>query len=135
MSSDSAAINEPGPLGSDAYVRDAIDTEVLDKRCMGNASFAQMLLSEMLADGNRQVDAIVQQLETGDLLAAAEAAHALKGAAGIIGANMLREKAALLEMAGREEQLEIALETLGDLRNEMDRCLTRITQLVTAQVQ
>lgn len=103
-----------------------IDSEVLFARCMGNVSFALALLGELEASGKQQVDAIVLHATSDEPHAVAEAAHALKGAAAIIGAESLRGKAAEIEAAGHEGDTSLLLEIVHDLRGEMDRCLTYI---------
>jgi HPt (histidine-containing phosphotransfer) domain-containing protein len=79
-----------------------IDANILLAHCMGNVSLAVTLLGELEANGKQQVDAIGRQVANDDPYAAAEAAHALKGAAAIIGAEPLRGKAAEIEAAGRD---------------------------------
>ncbi len=111
-----------------------IDAEVLFARCMGNVSFALSLLGELEANGKQQVDAIVQQAADGQPRAAAEAAHSLKGAAAIIGAEPLRAKAAEIEAAGRDGEASLLAEMVHDVRSEMDRCLAYVPTL-RAEIQ
>ena len=82
-----------------------IDTQVLFSHCMGNVSFAFTLLNELEAIGKQQVDAIVLHAVSNEPYAVADAAHSLKGAAAIIGAERLREKAAEIEAASRRQRL------------------------------
>jgi Amt family ammonium transporter len=93
---------------------------------MGNVSFALTLLDELEATGKQQVDAIVLHATNGEVHAAAEAAHSLKGAAAIIGAEPLRAKAAKIEKAGRAGEISSLSEMVHDLSSEMDRCLAYI---------
>ncbi|MEJ7592166.1 MAG: Hpt domain-containing protein [Planctomycetaceae bacterium] len=100
-----------------------IDSEGLMSRCLGKISFALMLLEEFESSGKRNVEKIVEHVERNELLAAAEAAHALKGTAGIIGAEVLQRLAAEIEDAGRGGQSTIQLALVHGLRAEMGRCL------------
>ena len=106
-----------------------IDTEVLFSRCMGNVSFALTLLGELEANGKQQVDAIVRHIADNEPHAAAEAAHSMKGAAAIIGAEPLRGKAAEIEAGARDGDTSLLLDIVHDLRSEMDRCLAYIPTL------
>ena len=103
-----------------------IDSEVLFARCMGNIPFALTLLGELKANGKRHVDAIFLHATSDSPRAAAEAAHSLKGAAAIIGAEQLRRKAADIEAAGQDGKTTLLMDMIHDLRGEMDRCLTFI---------
>ena len=103
-----------------------IDTKVLFSNCMGNVSFAFTLLEELEAHGKQQVDAIVLHATRDEAHAVAEAAHSLKGAAAIIGAESLRAIAAEIEAAGHAGETSLLLDLVHDLRSEMDRCLDYI---------
>ena len=100
-----------------------IDSEGLMSRCLGKISFALMLLEEFESSGKRNVEKIVKHVERNEPLAAAEAAHALKGTAGIIGAEVLQQLAAEIEVAGRGGQSTIQLALVHGLQAEMGRCL------------
>lgn len=119
------------PLQNAAATAPPIDSEVLFSRCMGNVSFAIALLGELEANGKQQVDAIVLHATSDEPHAAAEAAHSLKGAAAIIGAEPLRGKAAEIEAAGHDGETFLLWDMVHDLRSEMDRCLTYIPILRT----
>ena len=108
-----------------------IDTGVLFSNCMGNVSFALTLLDELEAHGKQQVDAIVLYATRDEAHAAAEAAHSLKGAAAIIGAESLRGIAAEIEAAGHAGETSLLLDLVLDLRSEMDRCLVYIPTVRT----
>jgi HPt (histidine-containing phosphotransfer) domain-containing protein len=98
---------------------------------MGNVSFALVLLDELETNGKQQVDAIVLHAASEETHAAAEAAHSLKGAAAIIGAEPLRRKADEIEVAGHTGETSLLLDMVHDLRVQMDRCLTYIPNLRT----
>ncbi len=114
----SGQIPFPGPF--------PIDSKGLMSRCLGKISFALMLLEEFESSGKRNVGKIVQHVERNEPLAAAEAAHALKGTAGIIGAEVLQKLAAEIEDAGRGGQATIQLALVHELQAEMGRCLVFI---------
>jgi len=107
----------------------AIDTESLYTRCGGNISFALALLTEMESKGDRQVDSIAECVAAGQCAQAAEQAHSLKGAAGILGAERLRSVAAEIESAGKENELATIVSLVDDLQQEMRRCLAQIPEI------
>ncbi len=99
-----------------------IDAPALMARCLGNAAFAESLLHELQNTGMECVEQIARLAEAGDASAAAETAHALKGAAGIIAAEGLRCLAERIEAAGNEKDLEDIVRLVEPLREEMQRC-------------
>lgn len=107
----------------------AIDTEVLFRRSMGKIAFAMALLDELEATGNHHVETIQTLAANDDAEATAEAAHSLKGAAAIIGAESLRSLAAEIEAVAETDDLERAASLIEDLRGEMARCLTQIPEI------
>lgn len=98
---------------------------------MGNVSFALALLDELETYGKQQVAAIVLHAASDETHAAAEAAHSLKGAAAIIGAEPLRRKADEIEVAGHTSENSLLLDMVHALHVEMDRCLAYIPTLRT----
>jgi HPt (histidine-containing phosphotransfer) domain-containing protein len=112
----------------------AIDTEVLFTRCMGKVSLALVLLRELEASGMKQVERIDQHVAAADCAEAAMAAHALRGAASIIGAESLRSLAAEIEAVGNAGDLESIPSLVNDLREQMRACLAQIP-LIREQAQ
>lgn len=102
---------------------DAIDTQSLLMRCMGNVSFSLALLGELESTGDRRVKEIAAHVAARDWASAAEAAHSLKGSAGILFAEPLRAIAAEIESAGKSGNLDHTSSLVDDLRGEMARCL------------
>lgn len=99
------------------------DTSELAERCLGDIEFAQKLLQTFERTGKERVDVITSQSAAGDAHAVGEAAHALKGAAGIVAAKSVHKLAAEVEMAGKAGQLDDVLDTITTLQAEVDRCL------------
>lgn len=100
-----------------------IDSVSLLQHCLGNAAFAASLLVELERTGMDRVDEIARQAAAGNAVGAAEAAHSLKGAAGIIAAGPLMSAAARIEAAGKAADLHDVIGLLETLRQEMQRCL------------
>lgn len=104
----------------------AINSEVLFSNCMGSASFALTLLEELESSGRRSVEAIAEHAAAANYAATAQAAHSIKGAAGIIGAEPLRSLAAKIELAGAAADVGSITRYIDDIRQEMERCLAQI---------
>lgn len=115
----------------DTALSPSIDSDALSKRCLGNVSFALVLLGEFEATGTQQVDEIALLVVGNDPQAAADAAHSLVGAAAIIGAESIRALAAEIEAVCRGGEALSAVELVNELRGEMDRCLTDIPRIRT----
>jgi len=106
-----------------------IDAESLLARCFGNLEFAESLLSELESTGQERVEEIRRSATKRNADATADAAHALKGAAGILCAESVQELAAKIEQAGRTSDTENTDIVLDALAAEMKRCLDYMPQL------
>lgn len=111
-------------------VAPVIDAQALLTRCLGNVSFAEMLLDELESIGLSRIDEIQQQAQRRNAAGVAEAAHALKGVAGILCAESVAKHAAEIEQAARGSDLGESIESMiKDLSGEMHRCLDGLPQL------
>ncbi len=79
-----------------------IDPQALLERCIGNLEFAESLLDELDSTGRRQVEEICRSSTQGRATETANAAHALKGATGILCAQNL--PAGLRDRTGQSER-------------------------------
>lgn len=120
----SPATSDCGPVHDDHPP--AIDVEVLLNHSMGNVEFAMALLTELETSGLQYVEKIESSAASGDAGATGEAAHSLKGAAAIIGAESLRSLAARIEAVGESQDLAGVLPVIEELHREMARCLAQI---------
>ncbi|MFC1759268.1 response regulator [Planctomycetota bacterium] len=125
-SAHSDAIADRGPEDSPLS---AIDAELLLGRCCGNLEFASSLLDELESTASERIEAIRQPALQNDAAGMAQAAHALKGAAGILGADAVQAVAAEIEQAGRSSDIENVESMLYDLGAEMRRCLDCLPHL------
>ncbi|MCC6123667.1 MAG: PAS domain S-box protein [Pirellulales bacterium] len=106
-----------------------LDFDVLLDRCMGDAGFAAALLEELESGGPSRLEEITRQIRAGAAVDAGKAAHSLKGAAGIVGAEPLRAVAAEIETAGKAGDIELAAALLQEMRAEMRRCLEYLPEI------
>jgi HPt (histidine-containing phosphotransfer) domain-containing protein len=120
---------EVGPALSPAGSPLPIDHGLLLARCMGNLELAQSLLADFEGDLPKRVEQIAQRIDQGDAGAMADAAHALKGAAGTMTAEPLRALAAEIEAAGKAADLTQVASLVDQLRAEAQRCLRFIPKL------
>lgn len=113
----------------DAANATPIDVGVLVTRCLGDLSFLRLIVKEFEVTGQVQVRKIVQHAQCGDAKAAAEAAHRLRGAASIIGAEGLSTITVQVEAHAGDVDGAL-LRLTHDLQTEMDRCLAYIPCLL-----
>ncbi|WP_261343097.1 response regulator [Rosistilla carotiformis] len=120
------------PIGDEAtpFVR----KEFLE-RCMGDLSFAESLLESFQADSLARVEEIVMHARQRNAVAAGQAAHTLKGMAGILAAHPLQSIAAEIEQAGRDEHLDEIVDLIDDLQNEVARCVAYIPSLTQPELE
>jgi Amt family ammonium transporter len=107
------------PINSDAFLA----------RCMGSLEFARSLLADFEDELPGYVEQIAEHVYQGNAPAAAESAHALKGAAGTVTAEPLRALAAEIEAAGKAGDLTQVASLADQLRAEAQRCLRFIPEI------
>jgi signal transduction histidine kinase/CheY-like chemotaxis protein/HPt (histidine-containing phosphotransfer) domain-containing protein len=112
----------------------SIDREALVARCMGNVGFALSLLEDFERTVQQRVDEIAQSASARLSVELEEAAHALKGAAGILAAEPLRKLAAKIEEAGRSSEFGAIDALIEALRTEVVLCLNYVQRLRTESV-
>ena len=110
----------PAPEGPPFDAAAALD------RCMGDVGFLDTLLASFVKAAPGSLDEINRGLSDADAEATTRAAHSLKGAAGMITANTLREHAARVETLAHEGDLAAAADHLDQLRDEAERCVACI---------
>jgi CheY-like chemotaxis protein len=98
-----------------------LDVETALERLRGNRELYAMLLKTFMQDAARQIETATAALDGGDLETASIAAHSLKGAAGTVGADALREQALALEQAARQGRVDECVRRLSLLRQALDR--------------
>jgi Amt family ammonium transporter len=96
---------------------------------MGDLEFAQTLLSDFEGDLPNRVDQILRSVGQRDAVNVAEAAHALKGAAGILAAEPVRVLAAKIEANGKAGNLEAIASLTDALCGAAQRCLGFIPEI------
>ncbi|MDA1053371.1 MAG: ATP-binding protein [Planctomycetota bacterium] len=99
----------------------AINHEALVARCMGKLDFVQELLADFEADLPKRIKEVSRFITEGDAEGTGNAAHSLKGAAGIVGAEAIRRVTAAIEAAGKSGLLEDVPALLDDLNAETKR--------------
>ena len=115
--------------GSRLDQSDPIDLPALVKRCLNNQEFALELLDEFESNCLDRADNIAAQATQAQFGTTSELAHALKGAAGMIGATALFEFASQVEASAHSGNLIATLELASRLRTEADRCCDFIQTL------
>lgn len=103
-----------------------IDLKILERRCMGNGDLVSRLLNEFQLTLPRSVDVLDHYLSAGEESQLAEAAHSLKGAAGIIAADSVAKLAASIEVAVRAKELVKCNTLLSCLRQAVSECIEQL---------
>jgi HPt (histidine-containing phosphotransfer) domain-containing protein len=106
-----------------------IKLETVLNACMGNAVAAAKVIDEFEKQMVRGIPTLEEGVRRGDARQTAELAHALKGVAGVMSAQKLRDLAAKLEQMGRAGMLEDAQRELAALRQEVQECLACLPAL------
>ncbi len=107
-----------------------INAERLLGRCLGDINFMKTMLAELASTGPSRVADIVECAERKDCVQTANAAHALKGAAAVLGADPILQLTTKIEGIGRGGSLEGVQELLLELQSEMDRCVRFIPSVI-----
>ncbi|QDS91530.1 Signal transduction histidine-protein kinase BarA [Roseimaritima multifibrata] len=97
------------------------DMEGLLARCMNNTAFALELLVDFEEDLPKQLDEITRMVAEGNLEAAGESAHSLKGSAGILGAESVRKCASAIDEKSKLGLLEDMDDLVRELNDEIQR--------------
>ena len=108
---------------SDLKAVDGLDVSVGLRSLLGNASQYVHLLSQFVEGHGNDAVLLAKQMDSGDLDAVRQTAHALKGVAGILGAINVQQSALDMEKAVRrrrgaeklQEYLEILTRDLAEL--------------------
>ncbi len=111
---------------------DGLDVGEGVKRVMGKRDFYEKLVRGFATgDEAKAVETVRSQLLEGEREAAERTAHSLKGVAGTIGAGELQSRAAVLEAAIKEGELEDAIEAkLGIVEEELTRLVSAIGEVM-----
>ena len=112
-----------------------IAAAVLLDRCLGDLEFMDSLLDELTITGPRRVAEIASCAEQDDSLETANAAHALKGAAAVLGAGPVLRLTTTIEDRCREGTLDEIPAMIEDLKREMNRCIEFIPTVRTSASQ
>ena len=103
-----------------------INRDMFFKQCMGNVSFAAALLEEFQKSSQSRLDAFNTALRDRNSTAIASEAHALKGIAGILTANVLAETCCNMELAVADGDWEY----LHNLAHKLFREVRQIIDLI-----
>lgn len=105
-----------------------IDRDFLAEMTGGDPEFEQELLQEFLNTIPGLIQQVREAVESGNNTALASAAHTIKGSARAVGAQPLAEIAFALELAGKEQRIDDASDTVTSLFTEWQRVQEYIEQ-------
>jgi signal transduction histidine kinase/DNA-binding response OmpR family regulator len=92
------------------------DRQSLMERVGGNEEILKNIIQLFLEETPKQLKDLETKLSCGDIVAATNGAHSIKGSAGNFGAIQMRETAYCLEQLCREKQIDKATNTLTELK-------------------
>jgi CheY-like chemotaxis protein/HPt (histidine-containing phosphotransfer) domain-containing protein len=123
------ALEPEGPQNQTA----SLDPETLGtlKKAIGDAAFPA-LLDSFISEIHQQMDSLGPALESGRLEDVRFGAHNIKGCAGTVGAQRLREAAELLEHAGRDGDASAAASLLAELEGLSSEALEALAKYLKA---
>ena len=102
--------------------------ETLLEQCGGSKDVGGIILDEFLV----QIETDTKEMETciasGDLTQAGKVGHRLKGTAGVLGASKLHSLCFALETAGKDGNVEAAIQTYPELKAEADHCVASVPE-------
>jgi len=101
-----------------------IDLAAVLERCTGNRSLATRILQKFEEHSLAAMKRIADSVHGNDADGIARAAHYLKGSAGTVSAERVREAAAKLEEIGRSADLSAAEQSLATLQDQVERCVS-----------
>jgi len=99
------------------------------EQCMSNLAIVNQVLEEFQTQAVGDLEQLQKSVGAGDSQQTARVAHALKGAAGILSAEALRQVASELEQLGRACDLAPATACMERLHLEVTRCLQHIPKV------
>jgi CheY-like chemotaxis protein/HPt (histidine-containing phosphotransfer) domain-containing protein len=106
---DAAAAGAPGqpePVASSEPEKPLWDQDQMKQLMMGDEALIQKVLSQFLDQTPAQVARLADAIEQNNFSEAEHCAHSIKGTASYLGAERIREQAAVIEEAGKQKDLE-----------------------------
>ena len=101
------------------------------EQCGTSPDIAAIILDEFLiqlADDMQEIESCIASRDWPKL---GKAGHRLKGSAGVVGAEHLREICHVIEIAGKEGNAEKVTEIFAELQAESKRCVDAVPEAKT----
>ena len=127
MDSDLAKPNVTDDTASDKKI--VFDSNELLKRLDGDKELFNELLDIFLRDIPLRLERLKHALGGNDTRLATQQAHTVKGASANIGANAMRDAAFEIEMAARDNRLDMALSLVRRLKQEFEKFRSFLTDI------
>ena len=107
------------------------DIDSLLSRCMDNHELLEKILNKFEANATKYLEDIEKSVEAADAEQVGRMAHSLKGVAANLSAEALRKVAFEIEQIAKLGDLANVGQCLEKLRNEINRCLEYLPDMVT----
>ncbi len=108
------------------------DRIALMENLMGDVEMTTPILEAFLEDIPQRIQSLREALAAGDAAGVEYQAHAIKGAAAVVGGEALREVASVMEVAGRGGDVATAASQLPAFEARFDRLQDALNQELTA---
>lgn len=100
---------------------DIIDYSSVLERIGGDKEFLNELIQIYMEDFDSTFNSLVQAVSSQDFTSIQELGHSLKGSSANLSLIQLREKASQVEIAGVDQNLELAQQGTSGLKTEYER--------------
>jgi len=104
-----------------------IDYSVLNESTGGDESFVEEVLELYKEDFSKKYPQLQKAIEVKDFNMIRELGHGLKGSSANLGLPYLQEAASQMELAGKENNIDIAEKALHSLEQEFQRLKDYLT--------
>ncbi len=109
-----------------------IDVDAMLNRCMNNYQIVSAILEKFLEHAEKDLEILESAVIAGDSQKIFEIAHAIKGAARMISAERVCEKAMILELMGRSGVLQDQQQHFANLKQEVLLCINFMPEATQA---
>jgi len=97
------------------------DKDALMERLMGDTELAETVISSFLDDMPKQIGALIKFIDQKNTEDAGKQAHKIKGAAGNVGGDVLREIVFQIEKAGNAGDMDTLVSLVPRLKESFDQ--------------
>jgi HPt (histidine-containing phosphotransfer) domain-containing protein len=110
----------------------ALDIQELFTRCLNDIDFTERVLSRFQSQCEHDMEDLEQALRAEETETVSRIAHRLKGASANAAAHGLRQRAAVIEQAARQQPITEVSTLFQGLRSEWDRFVKTVPNVLAS---